>query len=364
MTPLEREIREVIASEGPIPVERYVALCLAHPKHGYYATRDPLGAQGDFITAPEISQMFGELIGLWAAAVWKHIDSPSALRFVELGPGRGTLMADALRAAAVVTSFLDAVSVHLVETSPALRRRQKEALGGRGVPVFWHGDFAEVPPGPIVIIANEFVDALPVHQAVKMTDGWHERMVGVDGEDRLAYALHEEPVRGLDGLLPPHVRAAPVGSLYEWRSEDLVADLAQRLRRSAGAALIIDYGHLHSDIGETLQAMSRHGFADPLESPGAVDLTAHVDFAALVRAAQRAGVGTQGPLTQGEFLRRLGIEERAGRLKARATSGQAADIDSALARLTEPGATGMGELFKVLALADPMLGSMPGFETS
>jgi SAM-dependent MidA family methyltransferase len=363
MNAFQSELRQIIAAEGPISVARYMALCLTHPVHGYYATRDPLGTQGDFVTAPEISQMFGELIGVWAGAVWQYIDSPGSLRLVELGPGRGTLMADALRAAAIIPGFLDAVSVHLVEISPPLRKRQEEMLMGRGVPVVWHNDFSEVPPGPIVVIANEFIDALPVHQAVRMADGWHERMVGLDDEGKLVYALHGEPVRGLEGLLPPHIRAAPIGAIYEWRSDRVPTDLTKRLLRSAGAALIIDYGHLYSDIGETLQALSRHGFADPLEKPGEADLTAHVDFAALTRAVQNAGAGVQGPLTQAEFLRRLGIDERARALKTRATPAQAADIDKALARLTESGPTGMGELFKVLAIADPMLGSLPGFET-
>ena len=362
MTPLDVEIRRMIAAEGPVSIARYMTLCLGHPAHGYYTTRDPLGARGDFITAPEISQMFGELIGLWAAAVWEAMDSPQALHLVELGPGRGTLMADALRAVSVIPAFAAALSVHLVETSPVLRPMQERLLSGRGVPLAWHEDLAEVPAGPLILIANEFFDALPIQQAVKASDGWHERMIGLDDENRLAFGLHPAPVRGLDGLLPPHVRAAPIGSLFEWRGEQIPVELGQRLGRDGGAALVIDYGHAHSDVGETFQAMGNHGFADPLQQPGEVDLTAHVDFAAVSRAVQRGGAVAQGPLLQGEFLKRLGLVERADMLRERATSAQSADIDAALARLTAAGATGMGELFKVIGFAHPSLGALPGFE--
>ncbi len=197
---------------------------------------------------------------------------------------------------------------------------------------------------------------------MKESDGWHERMVGVDGDGRLVFTLSPEPVRGLESLLPGQVRAAPAGALFEWRSDRMASDLAARLVRFGGAALIVDYGHLESGIGDTLQAIVDHGFAGPLESPGEADLTAHVDFAALSRAAENAGARIHGPLGQGEFLRRLGIAERAHMLKTRATPTQGASIDAALARLTAPGATGMGELFKAIAFADPKIGELPGFE--
>jgi SAM-dependent MidA family methyltransferase len=361
MTPLEAEIRSIIAEEGPISVARYMALCLSHPAHGYYTTRDPIGARGDFVTAPEISQMFGELIGLWAVATWELMGAPHPLRLVELGPGRGTLMADVLRAAAVLPDFVRALRVHLIETSPTLRRQQDDVLNGRGVTVRWHGDFSEVPEGPLIVVANEFFDALPVHQAVKAPDGWHERLIGVDEAGRLAFAVHREPVRGLDGMLPPHVRAAPIGSLYEWRSGHVARELGERLQRDGGAALIIDYGHIASDVGQTLQAVAQHGLADPLTQPGRIDITAHVDFAAIVRAAQPSGARAHGPVAQGDFLRRLGIAERAGKLKERATPAQISDIDNALARLTATGPTGMGEMFKVLGLAHSTLSPLPGF---
>ena len=360
MTPLAAEIRRMIAVDGPIPVAHYMALALGHPRYGYYATRDPFGA--DFVTAPEISQMFGELIGLWAAAVWRMMGAPGAVHLVELGPGRGTLMSDALRAVTVVPAFRAALSVHLVETSPSLRKRQEDTLAGLGVPVAWHHDAANVPDGPMIAVANEFFDALPVHQAVKAPDGWHERMVGLEG-DRLVFALHPDPVRGLEGALPPKVRAAPMGALFEWRSDATVRELARRVARWGGAALVIDYGHTETAVGETLQAVGGHGFVDLLEAPGEIDLTAHVDFRALARAAREQGAHVHGPLTQGEFLRRLGIAERAQKLKERATAKQAGEIDAALARLTAPGATGMGELFKAIGLADPGLGVLPGFDS-
>jgi NADH dehydrogenase [ubiquinone] 1 alpha subcomplex assembly factor 7 len=360
MTPLEAEIRAMIETSGPISVAQYMELCLGHPEHGYYITRDPFGARGDFITAPEVSQMFGELIGVWAASVWQLFPPAEAVHLVELGPGRGTLMADVLRAASVVPAFRAAIRVHLVETSPILRRRQEASLSGCGVPVHWHDHVMELPRVPSIIIANEFFDALPVHQAVKVPGGWHERMVGLDG-DRLVFTLRPELMWRVDEALPAGIRAAPVGAVFEWRRDWIMRCIADRT--SYGVVLVIDYGHVESGIGETLQAVARHGFAGPLDAPGEADLTAHVDFQALGEAAASKGARVHGPLTQGEFLRRLGIEERAHRLKAGATPKQAQEIDAALARLTEPGRTGMGELFKVMALAHPELGDLPGFDS-
>jgi NADH dehydrogenase [ubiquinone] 1 alpha subcomplex assembly factor 7 len=362
MTPLEAEIRRIIAVDGPMSVAAFMQLCLGHPAHGYYTTRDPFGRGGDFITAPEISQMFGELIGLWAVAVWQAMGSPARLALVELGPGRGTLMADALRAARVVPAFVAALGVHLVETSPVLRRLQQERLAALGVPVAWHRNIADVPDGPLIVIANEFFDALPVHQAVKAADGWHERMVGVEA-GTLAFALHPDPIPGFAAIVPGRLAGAPAGAVYEWRSGDVAAEIARRVAGHGGAALALDYGHRESALGETLQAVGRHGFVDALATPGEVDLTAQVDFAALARTAEGAGARVHGPAAQGEFLRRLGIEARAAVLRAAATAAQAADIDGALARLTGGGREAMGELFKAIAFADPRLGALPGFDS-
>ena len=360
MTPLEAEIRRIIAIDGPLDVARYMALCLGHPLHGYYVARDPFGHAGDFVTAPEISQMFGELIGLWSAAAWQAMGAPAPLRLIELGPGRGTLMADALRAANIMPAFRAALAVHLVETSPRLVARQRETLPGLDIPLAWHRDLGEVPEGPAIVIANEFFDALPIHQAVKTSVGWHVRMVGL-ADDRLTFMVSPDPMPGFERVLPEPLHDAPVGAIYEWRDDRIVLELAQRLVHSGGIALIIDYGHAESAPGETLQAVRGHRFADPLAEPGVADLTAHVDFAALARAAKRVGARTHGPVTQGAFLRRLGIEQRAQRLKADATPQQAADIDAAIARLTDRDA--MGDLFKVLATADPKLQTLPGFDT-
>jgi NADH dehydrogenase [ubiquinone] 1 alpha subcomplex assembly factor 7 len=364
MTPLEAEIRRMIAADGPLPLGQFMTLCLAHPVHGYYVTRDPLGAAGDFVTAPEISQMFGELIGLWAACVWRQMGAPARLRLVELGPGRGTLMADALRAANVVPAFRAALEIDLVETSPALRRRQQETLAGLEVPLAWHRELGEVPDGPLIVIANEFFDALAIEQMVRAADGWHLRMVGISPDGRLVLALDPEPLRRVDAIVPATLRGVPAGSIFEWRPDRVAGDLAARLVRSGGAALVIDYGHQESAIGQTLQAVGRHAFADVLDAPGEVDLTAHVDFAALGRTAAQAGARVHGPLAQGEFLRRIGIEARTATLKAAADPAQSAAIGAALVRLVGTGTDQMGALFKVVGLADPRLGSLPGFDRS
>jgi SAM-dependent MidA family methyltransferase len=360
---LEAEIRRLIATAGPMPVSEYMRLCLTHPQHGYYITRDPFGSGGDFTTAPEISQIFGELIGLWAVAVWRLMGAPENVRVVELGPGRGTLMRDALRAAAVVPEFHQALVVHMVEVSPALQTRQRAMLERTGVPVLWHSTFEEVPPGPLIVIANEFFDALPVNQAVKQSDGWHERVVTVDQVDNLAFAIGADPNPLFDKTVPRRLlRDAVDGDIFEWRSDRPVLELARRIAHQTGAALIIDYGHESSALGDTLQAVGSHAFADPLSSPGMIDLTAHVDFEALAQAAESIGTVGYGPVDQGALLRRLGLDMRAVALKRKATQSQRQAIDAAVARLTAGGREGMGRLFKALGLAHPSLGKLPGFE--
>ncbi len=360
-SPLETEIRRLIAAAGPMSIAEYMLLCLTHPQYGYYVTRDPLGAHGDFITAPEISQMFGELIGVWMVAVWQQMGSPENVRVVELGPGRGTLMSDALRAAKVVGDFHAALVVHLVEISPKLQQAQEQLLEGLGVPILWHSALAEVPSGPVIIIANEFIDALPVHQAVKRADGWHERVVEIAPSGELAIGIARDPLPHFEATLPRGLRQAPEGSVYEWRSDTVALEIGRRVRTD-GAALIIDYGHAWYGLGETLQAVAGHSYTDPLRAPGEADLTAHVDFAALAQSAQIIGGRIHGPISQRDLLRGLGINERAAALKAYAPE-RAAEIDQALARLTATGPRGMGELFKALVIADPKLGELPGFET-
>jgi NADH dehydrogenase [ubiquinone] 1 alpha subcomplex assembly factor 7 len=359
-SPLESEIRRLITIAGPMPLAEYMRLCLTHPQYGYYMNRDPLGAGGDFITSPEISQMFGELIGLWMAAVWRQMDEPQDVRVVELGPGRGTLMHDALRAAKVVAGFGNAIVVHLVEVSPALQQVQERRLEHLGVAVSWYRTLEEVPNGPSIVVANEFIDALPIRQAVKESDGWHERVVDVAPEGHLCIGTARDSLPFFETSMPRALRDAPLGAIYEWRTDDFALELGRRMRKD-GAGLIIDYGHERSGLGDTLQAVAGHSFADPLRGPGRADLTAHVDFEALAQCAESMGARSHGPIRQRDLFLRLGIEQRAAALKASAPQ-KAADIEIALSRLLAGGARGMGELFKAIAIAAPELGPLPGFE--
>ena len=353
MTPLGAEIRAMIEAEGPIGVDRYMMLCLQHPRHGYYITREAIGR--DFVTAPEVHQMFGELVGLWAAQVWLDMGSPAPLRLVELGPGRGTLLADALRATRIVPGFHKAARVHLVETSPLLREAQAAKLGG-GVGVTWHAAPDDVPAGPAIMLANEFFDALPVRHYLRGADGWHERVVGLDAAGALAFGASAERV----AMAGP---AGRPGDILEVGHAALAAitTLAGRIAREGGALLALDYGHAASGLGETLQAVRGHAFADVLAAPGEADLTAHVDFAALGRAAIAAGARAYGPVEQGAFLGRLGIFARADALKRSATPEQAAAVDAALARLTAAESS-MATLFKAMAVVAPGAAPPPGFE--
>lgn len=361
-SPLFEELRAEIAETGPVSLARYMALCLGHPRHGYYRTRDPFGAGGDFVTAPEISQMFGELIGIWVAATWEAMGRPAGLNLVELGPGRGTLMADLLRALRAAAPDL-APALHLVETSPRLREAQAARLGAdpaRGPA--WHGDVGTVPDGPAIVIANEFLDALPVRQFERTERGWCERRVGLSPDGtRLVLGLAAEPERDLAGEVP--ARPAPLGVVLTvpGAALDLVRILARRLARRGGALLVIDYGHARPGFGDALQAVAGHRFVDPLAAPGEADLTAHVDFAALARAAAGAGARAHGPVDQRDFLLALGLRTRADRLKLRASRDQAEAVEAAFARLTDPDRRGMGRLFKVLAIGDPALGNLAGF---
>ncbi|WP_188899928.1 class I SAM-dependent methyltransferase [Caldovatus sediminis] len=329
-------------------LDRFMARAAA----AYYAARDPFGAAGDFTTAPEISQAFGECLGLWAAVTWALMGRPDPVLLVELGPGRGTLMADALRAAAEVAQpFRRAVRVHLVEASPRLRAAQRARLGD--AVAAWHDDPAALPPGPALLLANEFLDALPVRQFVRRGAAWRERWVA-DG------AFLELPPGEDAPPLPPE---APEGAVLEVNeaARALAAALGARLAAQGGAALILDYGPAEGGFGDSLQAVRAHARADPLAEPGSADLTAHVDFAALAAAARAAGAAVHGPLPQGVFLQRLGLASRAAMLAA-ARPAQAAAQLSAAHRLMAP--EGMGRLFKALCLCHPGLPAPPGFETA
>ncbi len=352
-TALAGHLLGLIRAQGPIPVARFMAEALGHPKHGYYITRDPLGAGGDFVTAPEISQMFGELIGLWAATVWQQMGAPTPMHLVELGPGRGTLMADALRAARLMPAFRAAIRLHLVETSPVLREAQARALPDAAAQ--WHSHIAGVPAGPMILIANEFFDALPVRQYQRTADGWRERLVDSDG-DGFRFVL--SPLQ-FDGLSSPLLDAAPPGAVWETSPSGLALaeEIAARIAGQGGAALLIDYGYVDGSPRATLQALRDHKAHPVLDDPGSADLTALVDFAALATAARAAGAAVQGPVAQGVFLQALGLDMRAARLSAAAPQ-EAAAIEAARARLTHPDQ--MGSLFQAMTIAHPQLGSLPG----
>lgn len=356
---LEERLKRRIAELGPITVADYMAEVLTHPEQGYYSARDPFGAAGDFITAPEISQMFGELVGLWCAEVWQRLGSPVEIKLIELGPGRGTLMADALRAARMLPGFREAIAVHLVEVSPALRARQAETL--KDAPVRWHGALAEVPDAPAIIIANEFFDALPIRQFRKEPKGWCEVMVGHDpASDRLAFAL-SAPSRNAAAYVPEALRDSPPGALVEVSpaSISIMSETARRVAHDGGAALVIDYGRDETRAEATLQAVRGHARAEVLETPGSADLTAHVDFPTLAETARQAGAETHGPVGQGAFLKGLGIEQRAAILKRNAAERQAKAVAAALHRLCAEDQ--MGTLFKALAVTPPGFGVPAGF---
>ena len=359
MTALIAHVRALIAKEGPLSVERVMGLALSDPTYGYYARHDPFGANGDFITAPEISQMFGELIGLWCTVTHEQMGSPQEVLLVELGPGRGTLMQDALRAGARIERFRTARRVHFVEASTRLRKIQAERLSPE--PVCFHDRLEEVPQGPALIIANEFFDALPVRQLIATAHGWHERVVAVNDGGALCFEAGPHQAIDLPAWLPP-ARSVPEGTIAEHapEREQVAATIGRRLARDRGAALIIDYGHGVSACGDTLQAVRAHRRVDVLAQLGDADITGHVDFAALARAAVPTGAHAHGPVGQGRFLQALGIDARATRLMQGASPEQVIGIRSALERLTAPSA--MGELFKVMALTAPGLPAPAGFE--
>jgi NADH dehydrogenase [ubiquinone] 1 alpha subcomplex assembly factor 7 len=334
--PLGQRMARLIAAQGPISLQMWMGEANAH----YYATRDPLGADGDFTTAPEISQMFGEMIGVWLADVWSRAGSRPDAAYVELGPGRGTLAGDALR---VMRRFGWAGTVHFVETSPTLRAAQARVAPD----AVWHDDLSSLPDsGPLMIVANEFLDALPVRQLVRTPQGWRERMVGLH-QGRFA------PVAGtlpMDLAVPGAFRDAAHGAIIEASpaAATVMGEIARRLATQGGAALVVDYGYDAPQLGSTLQALQNHAAADPFADPGEVDLTTLVDFHAAAEAATAAGAQVTGPIGQGAFLGAMGIAQRADTL-ARTSPARAGEFAAALERLV--GADQMGTLFRVLGLA-------------
>jgi NADH dehydrogenase [ubiquinone] 1 alpha subcomplex assembly factor 7 len=362
MTPLARHLHNEIAMHGPMTVATFMATVLGHPEHGYYIKRDPLGMEGDFVTAPEVSQMFGELIGLWCVAGWQQMGCPDRVRLVEMGPGRGTLMADALRAMAAVPQCRAALDVHMVETSPTLRAMQRKALSD--VSVTWHDSLAEVPEGPLLLVTNELYDVLPIHQFMRTLQGWRERLVDTESKgDGFRFVLADQPTPAL-ALLPGTLDGAPLNSVAEMSAAAiaLTDDIARRIVANGGLALIIDYASDHGPLGDTFQAVRRHGHHHVLDDPGEADLSAEVDFTTVARVATDAGAAAHGPVNQGDFLLGLGIEARAATLAKGASASQREDIETALGRLI--GAGEMGSLFKALAIAPPEAPAPAGFEVT
>lgn len=355
MNALGQRIAELIAVHGPIGLTQFMTLCQFDPQGGSYTARATIGR--DFITSPEISQTFGEMLGLWVAQAWHDQGQPESPRLVEFGPGRGTLMADVVRTLyAAAPHFLLDAEIVMVEASPVLAAQQKEKLKSVAAPISWQAQFDDsLCDRPLFLIANEFFDCLPIRQFVKTERGWCERMVGLkDGE--LAFVLAPEP----SAVQPIHGEAAPLGGVYEVApaATASIQEIARALNAQGGGALIVDYGYQETEFGETLQAIANGKFAELLSAPGESDLSAHVHFGSLKRAAEEAGVAAYGPFTQCNFLADLGIGGRGERLIL-ANPLQARETAAAIDRLVNPEM--MGEMFKVLALAPKTAPRPPGF---
>jgi NADH dehydrogenase [ubiquinone] 1 alpha subcomplex assembly factor 7 len=348
-----------IRAEGPLTVAAYMAMALHDPMGGYYNRHDPIGAEGDFTTAPEISQVFGELIGLWCTEAWCLIGRPDPVILAELGPGRGVLMSDFLRATAAVPAFRGALRLHLVESSPALRAQQEKRLS-RAQPV-WVTRIEDLPDGPMLLIANEFLDALPIRQFVRGATHWSERLVALDRGDQLVF-VDSPKSHAATLMVPETLRQSAPGSIVEISPPALAlaGALGARLARQPGAALFIDYGYCPSAPGPTLRAVRQHRPASALAAPGTTDLSADVDFAAFAEAAQASGGEIYGPVPQGQFLTALGAELRLTILSARASPSQRRALASGVRRLLDPEA--MGDRFKVMALVSPGLPPPLGFD--
>lgn len=349
---------QTIREKGPLTVADYMQLALGHPEHGYYMRRDPFGSNGDFITAPEISQIFGEVIGAWVATLWHQLGTPDMV-LVELGPGRGTLMKDMLRATQHVAGFHDALCVVMVETSQTLKRLQQAVLTGSHSRISWQKDIHELPEMPAIFVANEFFDALPIRQFVKTAQGLKEKLIDIhpDDKQKLCFVIQEIGIRLIKGGAYSGdevvVESSPA-------ARGVVHEMARHLELYGGGGLIVDYGYTGGSRGNTLQAVKKHGFHPVLEEPGSADITAHVDFDMLAQAFADHDVATFGPLKQGEFLSRIGAEMRAEALLMRASPEQQEDIIGGLRRLMSPHE--MGDLFKVLAFTSDARMVPAGFE--
>jgi len=365
-TKLETRLKALIKEAGPISVAEYMAFCLLDPIDGFYPTRDPLGTDGDFITAPEISQMFGEVLGLFILQTWIDMGKPDQVYLIELGPGRGVMMSDMLRAASLNPDFQNAVTVILVEASAALEAVQGQSLANSGVAVQWAKSLEAVPLGPSIIIGNEFLDCLPIRQFIQRDpfagiNGWHERYVGLDEDNQLRFETSVEPAsETAKTFIPTGHEDAKLDDLIETcpSVHQIIDNLKTRFDAHTGRALFIDYGPEVTEFGDTLQALKKHKKIGVFEAPGDSDLTARVDFQNVVQTAQKRGLNTSGPVPQREFLSKLGLEMRAVTL-ARAKPDAKAVIARQLHRLTDN--VEMGELFKAVCLQSKNLPTPLGF---
>ncbi len=362
MNTVAAHIRSIIESDGPISIAEFMRIALTGRADSYYMRSDPIGLYGDFITAPEISQVFGECIGLWCVDVWSKLGSPAAFTLVELGPGRGTLMRDVLRAARVAPDFLTAATIALVEVSPALRNLQAALLRADGLPtVRWYNGFQDIDViGPLIVIANEFFDALPVAQFVKGHEGWTLRTVGLNDAGELM--LGTQPDAQASVCVPVSLLDAPFGSTFEHsiERENVARAIARVIQNEGGGTLVFDYGFEGPALGDTLQAVKGHRYAGILMEPGMADLTSHVDFTALAEAFAGGGACVSKISTQAGFLTQMGAVERTQILKRLASEQQKAQLESALKRLTS--ADAMGTLFKVLCAVSSQAIQPAGFE--
>lgn len=349
MAGINSVLQRYINADGPLDLARYMEICLTHPDFGYYVTRDPLGKDGDFVTAPEVSQMFGEMIGVWAAILWNNIGMPASLTVVELGPGRGTLMADLIRGSRHIPGFHDALNICFVEKSPVLRQKQKQALEGVGFAnkVSWADDISDLKNKDVtVVIGNEFIDALPIRQLEFTDKGWMERRVSHNAIDGFFLGLSPADTHHTD-MMPKHPE---VGDIYEFSParDAYVKRIIDVMNRNGGAALLIDYGHDQVNAkGDTFQAMQDHQYVDPFEKPGSADLTSHVDFHRIGEVADKEHCYVYGSVTQGDFLHKLGIGKRAEML-CHKNPKKAEEIYKAYQRLTADDE--MGKLFKVMSI--------------
>lgn len=357
---LEAYLKQLILNHGPISMAEFMQEALSNPRYGYYQRRDPFGVQGDFTTAPEISQIFGELLGIWCAHSWQQMGSPEGAMLVEMGPGRGTLMLDILRATKHITDFHESIEVHFIETSPTLTQIQQKLFHEmKGIRFFWHTHLAMLPEKPMLLVANELFDALPVRQYICTRQGWREKMVGIEA-GTLSFQL--SPVETPATLMvASHYPNAAEGAVVEYcpAGISMMEEIASRLRRHKGVALIVDYGYDKPGFMETIQAVKSHRYHPVLETPGDADITAHVDFEALKNAAREHRADVYGITTQASFLRDMGIEIRAKALLEHASEEQQQELVSSVECLMSP--TKMGELFKVLAVATKGMPRPAGF---